>query len=119
MDSFIKFIENDWFYHKVIKSLVFNHLLSQIIGILSVNQIWLTTWLCGYLLESDHKTDSSGKKSVLWTDLLDYDAMYFFNVCLYLDQSVQQWDPEILLWWEDIYPRLNSSQAAMSGRTYQ
>ena len=41
---------------------------SQIIGILSVNQIWnqSITWLFGCVLESDHRTDPSEKKSVLW-----------------------------------------------------
>ena len=38
--------------HKLIKSLDFNHLLSQIIGILSVNQIWLTTSLFVYVLQT-------------------------------------------------------------------
>ena len=37
---------------KLIKSLVFNHLLSQIIGILKINQIWLTTSLFVHSLPS-------------------------------------------------------------------
>ena len=45
---------------------------------LSVKQIWLITWLFGYVLESDHKTDPSEKKSVLWADLTW--LLYFLNL---------------------------------------
>ena len=54
-----------WFHHKLIKSLVLNQLSSQIIGILSINQIWLTTWLFIFVLESDLKTDPS-EKHLFW-----------------------------------------------------
>ena len=41
-----------------------------------VNQIWLTTWLFVYVLESDHKTDPSGGAGggggILLADLSDY-----------------------------------------------
>ena len=39
------------------------------IGILSVNKIWLTTWL-GYVLKSDHKTDPSEKKKICFVGWL-------------------------------------------------
>ena len=43
--------------------------------------IWLTISLFDYVPESDHKTDSSEKKSVLWADMSDYGWGYTHDRC--------------------------------------
>ena len=55
--------------------LIMYFLFSRLIGILNVNQIWLTTWLSVYVLKSDHKTDPSEEKIcfVGWLVGLYYD----------------------------------------------
>ena len=81
IDSAIKMFERqDQYFQKVwfdnnllMLGLIFEYvnlyLWCQILTKFDGNQIWLTTWLFVYIPESDHKSNPSEKKNVLWADL--------------------------------------------------